>query len=103
MIHREPVTVTENVSELVLHGLIGILRSSWTFNSQVILTTVITLECYWTFISIVTKLVTMRTYCRVIWASGFHVEEAPGFSSLATCVSPCFHVWPKVLRLMQYL
>jgi len=62
MIHREPVTVTENVSALVLHSLIGILRSSWAVNSQVILTTVITLRFCWAFIGIVTKLVTMRTY-----------------------------------------
>ena len=62
MIHREPVTVTENVSLLVLHSLIGISRPSWTVDTQVVLAAVITLEFLSTFIIRVTKIVTTRTY-----------------------------------------
>jgi len=62
MIHREPVAVTENVSLLVLHSLIGISRPSWTVDTQVVLAAVITLEFLSTFIIGVTKIVTTRTY-----------------------------------------
>ena len=62
MIHREPVAVTENVSLLVLHSLIGISRPSWTVDTQVVLAAVITLEFLSTFIIRVTKIVTTRTY-----------------------------------------